>query len=118
MADDALPLDTWDMTHIEARRRISELPADADFQAIRDREEAREKGPRPSVVAALEERLSEGEREDTGPGPAPTTALDEATWTEHEWRGHTLYKCRYCPGFQTFDIGRMYQHARRKHPNG
>jgi hypothetical protein len=43
-------------------------------------------------------------------------ALDDAPWTEHTWRGQKLYKCRLCPHVQSFDVGKIYEHAQRFHP--
>lgn len=110
-----LPFDPWELDHLEARQRIRELPDDADFAALLEREQAREKGPRPTIVRALQGRMGGDAAE--APTEAPSGGLDEAGWTESTWAGHRLYRCRHCPA-QSFDVGEMFDHVQRAHPSG
>jgi hypothetical protein len=98
------PMDLTGMNHLAAARAIRELPDTADFRELRVQEEGREKGPRPSVIRALDERI----------GAAAALELPEAGWKEVNWRGAPLYKCKHC-SFQTFTIGLAFDHARTVH---
>lgn len=119
MSDATQPFDPRDVDHIEAVRTIRQLPVESDFSALLDRENDREKGPRPSVVRAIEKRMaiSTGipEADQTeAPAASVVRTLDEPGWTEEDWRGSTLFRCRFC-AFQTFDVGKMYEHSLSAH---
>jgi hypothetical protein len=121
MTPETQPLDTWPLTHLQAQHAIAELPADSDWDAIRERERTREKGPRPSVMRALDQRdppdrEAEVEVEAVDPPSAQLAGeLPPESWTTHSWRGHRLHKCRHC-AYETFEVGRIYAHQQRRHP--
>jgi hypothetical protein len=133
MSEQLIPeLETMD--YPSARAAIRALPEDADFESLLSREEARAKGPRPRVRAAILARLgraevpTEGEAAGTDAERSPPSdpppsssvgppSLPEAPWTTKKWNragGHLIYFCRSCP-HQTMDIGVAYEHA-RTHP--
>jgi hypothetical protein len=103
--DSQLP-DLREVNHLAAARAVRALPDDADLRTLRAQEERREKGARPSVLRAIDERL----------GSAARDELPEAQWEEVNWKRSAtpLYKCRSC-SFQTFTIGLAFEHARTAH---
>jgi hypothetical protein len=121
MTDELLLPDLETMSFGAAKRAVQDLPADSDFGSLKARELAREKGPRPAVIAAIDARLGIGAEGATvgpaagtadSPPPSARLALPELPIREYLWRGHLLYICT-APGcrHQTFYQSVAYAHA-------